>query len=480
LLESLKPERVFYYFEAISKIPHGSGNRKAISDYCVNFAKEKGIAFIQDPMNNVILMKEASKGREKEKGIILQGHLDMVTVKEEDCEIDFSKDALRLRIDGDEIYAEGTSLGGDDGIAVAYALALLEDDSLSHPRLEVVLTVDEEIGMLGAIGIDLSMLKGSYLINLDSEEEGIFLTSCAGGVRGDCLLPVAYQSREGIEFEIKLTGLTGGHSGSEIHRERANAIKLMGRLLHELDREISFEITKLEGGEKDNAIPKECIVQLLVDEQDGQKFSDLVQKWEQIFQAEYTISDPELRLLLSKGEKKKKEVLQPASQQKVIYLLATLPNGVQNKSLVIPELVETSLNLGILNLDSEKLSVTASIRSSVGSRKEAVSEQLRYITEFLGGEYSSHGDYPAWEYRTNSYLREVMVQIYEEKFKTKPMIQAIHAGLECGILLQKRPEWDAVSIGPNMKDIHTVRERLSISSVARVWDYLVELIEKLS
>ncbi len=239
MLESLKPERVFYYFEEISKIPHGSGNTKAISDYCVTFAKEHGLSYIQDDWNNVIIIKEASKGREQDAGIVLQGHLDMVTVKEEDCSIDFTKDALRLGIEGDTIYAEGTSLGGDDGIAVAYILAVLEDSSISHPHLEAVLTVDEEIGLLGASAIDLSRLKGDYLINLDSEEEGIFLTSCAGGVRGDCILPVEYTDGEGIAYQIKITGLTGGHSGAEIDKERANAIKLAGRLLYELDQEIS-------------------------------------------------------------------------------------------------------------------------------------------------------------------------------------------------------------------------------------------------
>lgn len=480
MLESLKPERVFYYFEEISKIPHGSGNTKAISDYCVTFAKEHGLSYIQDDWNNVIIIKEASKGREQDAGIVLQGHLDMVTVKEEDCTIDFTKDALRLGIEGDTIYAEGTSLGGDDGIAVAYILAVLEDSSISHPHLEAVLTVDEEIGLLGASAIDLSRLKGDYLINLDSEEEGIFLTSCAGGVRGDCILPVDYTDGEGIAYQIKITGLTGGHSGAEIDKERANAIKLAGRLLYELDQEISYGICGIQGGEKDNAIAAECVLHLLIEEKETEQFENLVQTCTAVYQAEYIRSDPNLRIELIKKGASVQRQLQPTSRMKGIYLLANLPNGVQNRSLNIPGLVETSLNLGIVTLDEENLTVTASVRSSVRSRKEALSSQLRYITEFLGGEYRTRGDYPAWEYRTDSKLRNVMIEIYREKYGKEPLVQAIHAGLECGILLEKCPRLDAISLGPDMKEIHTTRERLSISSTARVWEYLIEVIAKLS
>lgn len=480
MLELCKPERVFYYFEEISKIPHGSGNTKAISDYCVTFAKEHQFSYIQDEWNNVIIKKEASAGREQDAGIVLQGHLDMVMVKEENCPIDFSKDALRLRIEGDEIYAEGSSLGGDDGIAVAYALAILEDDSLSHPHLEVVLTVDEEIGLLGAAKIDLSMLKGRYLINLDSEEEGIFLTSCAGGLRGDCMIPVAYQEEEGMAYQIKLTGLTGGHSGAEIDKERANAIKLTGRLLHELELEISYGICGIQGGEKDNAIATECVIELLVEAEDIERFETLIQTFTSIYQAEYAISDPNLTIELGKKGACVAKRLQPVCQMKAVYLLANLPNGVQNRSLNMIGLVETSLNLGIVCLDQEKFTITASVRSSVGTRKEAISSQLRYMTEFLGGEYTTHGDYPAWEYRADSKLREVMVEVYKEKYGKEPLVQAIHAGLECGILLQKCPQLDAISLGPNIRDIHTTRERLSILSVARVWEYLVDVMGKLS
>lgn len=480
LLELLKPERVFYYFEEISKIPHGSGNTKAISDYCVKFAKEHGFSYIQDDWNNVIIIKEASVGREQDAGIVLQGHLDMVTVKDEDCKIDFSKDALCLSIEGDWICAKGTSLGGDDGIAVAYILAILEDDSLSHPHLEAVLTVDEETGLLGASGIDLSVLKGQYLINLDSEEEGIFLTSCAGGLRGDCVIPVAYMEREGVAYQVKVTGLTGGHSGAEIDKERANAIKLAGRLLYELEQKISYGICGIQGGEKDNAIATECELQLLVEESDTEQLETLLQNCTTVYQSEYTISDPNLRIeWVKKGSCVAKQ-LQPSSQMKGIYLLANLPNGVQNRSLNIPGLVETSLNLGMVGLDSENLTVTASVRSSVRTRKEALSNQLRYMTEFLGGEYSTRGDYPAWEYRADSKLRRVMVEIYKEKYGKEPLVQAIHAGLECGILLEKCPWLDAISLGPNMRDIHTTREQLSISSTARVWEYLIEVIAKLS
>lgn len=480
MLEGLQPQNVFHYFEEITRIPHGSGNTKAISDYCVSFAKEHNLTYYQDEVNNVILVKEASKGREQDAGVILQGHLDMVAAKDADSTHDFMKDPLPLAIHGDWITSTKTTLGGDDGIAVAYALAVLADDSISHPHLEVILTVDEETGMEGAAAIDLSMIKGKYLLNLDSEEEGIILTSCAGGMRGDMKLPVQYTDAEGIAYTATIKGLNGGHSGAEIHKERANAIKLAGRMLYLIKDSFEIGISGIRGGEFDNAIPRECSVELLVSETEAADFEQLLSDIQKTFQEEFAVSDSGLLIELEKKGSSRQKVLTPLTQEKIIFLLMNVPNGIQHMSMDIDGLVETSLNSGVARMNDDAFELTASIRSSVESRKYALSMQLKYLTEFLGGEYSVYGDYPGWEYKRDSKLRETAGDIYKEMFGKAPEIQAIHAGLECGLLLEKCPGLDMISFGPDMKDIHTPKEALSISSTKRMWDYLVAILEKIS
>lgn len=480
MLEVLRPQNVFTYFEELTRIPHGSGNTKAISDYCVRFAKAHNLKYYQDELNNVIIIKEASAGREEDDGVILQGHLDMVAVKEADSEHDFGTDALPIAIHDDWITSTKTSLGGDDGIAVAYALALLADDSISHPHLEVILTVDEEVGMEGAAGIELSMIKGKYLLNLDSEEEGILLTSCAGGLRGYIKLPMQYDYADGVSYTVTIKGLMGGHSGAEIHKERANAIKLAGRLLYLLNNSFELGVAALSGGEKDNAIPRECTIELLIMKEDTEELERMIKSCEETFRKEYAVSDAGLQLETIKNGICTKQVLTPVTQEKMIFLLMNVPNGVQNMSTDIPGLVETSLNLGIITLSEESLELTAALRSSVKSRKYALSMQLKYLTEFLGGEYLVGGDYPEWEYKRDSRLQKLASSVYEEMFGKKPEIQAIHAGLECGILLEKCPWLDVISFGPNMKDIHTPKEALSISSTRRMWEYLLAILEKIS
>lgn len=480
MLEQLQPKEVFYYFEELSKIPHGSGNTKAISDYCVSFAKTHNLHYTQDNFHNVIIKKDATKGREQDPGVILQGHLDMVAVKESSSSHNFQTDPLKLKIDGDFLCAEGTSLGGDDGIAVAYALAVLASDTISHPFLEVILTTDEETGMEGASNIDLSEIKGKYLLNLDSEEEGILLASCAGGLRSDLKLPIRLEQTNGMHYQISFQGLKGGHSGAEIHKERINAIKLGGRLLFDLKEAFDFSIFSMEGGEKDNAIPRNFSVSLLINPDASQAFEAFVKEREAVYQEEYAIADEAFCIQLIAFQEKEQDAFCMIDQEKVIFLLRNIPNGVQHMNLDIPGLVETSLNVGVLRIKDSVLELTASVRSSVKSRKEELSKQLKYIIEFLGGTYSTYGDYPEWEYNRVSDLRNLMQKVYIDLFKTEPQIQAIHAGLECGILLKKCPGIDAVSFGPNMYDIHTPQERLSISSTQRMWDYLVEILKQIS
>lgn len=475
-LENLYPERVFYYFEQIAGIPHGSGNTKQISDYLVDFAREHGLVYRQDASNNVIMIKAATAGYETAEPVIIQGHMDMVCEKESGCAIDFERDGLELCVEDGWVRANGTTLGADDGIAVAYALALLESDTLSHPRLEVVITVDEEVGMLGARDLDVSELKGRRMLNIDSEEEGHFLTSCAGGMGLAATIPLAWTHGSGRSFTLTVSGLAGGHSGGEIHKERGNADILMGRALGMLREQAKFGIAGLAGGLKDNAIPRECTAQILVPEGQAERIAALTAEISETFRRELAVSDAKVMLLCEDRGSAEAQVLEDESAKRVIFYLRTVPNGVLHRSQAMPELVETSLNLGILKLRERGLYTLTSIRSSVGSRKEEVRARVTALVEMLGGETEVGGDYPAWEYRQDSPLREQIARVYGELFHQKPLFDAIHAGLECGLFSDKLPGLDCVSFGPDMQDIHTPKERLSIASVGRMWDFLVAFL----
>ncbi|MCM1105775.1 MAG: aminoacyl-histidine dipeptidase [Blautia sp.] len=477
VLEELYPRRVFYYFEKIAAIPHGSGNTKAVSDYLVSFAKEHGLYWEQDDKNNVIVKKKAAAGYENAKTIMIQGHMDMVCEKERDCEIDFSREGLSLFVEDGYVQARGTTLGGDDGIALAYALALLEAD-IPHPELEVIFTVDEETGMLGAKDIDLSRLKGRRLLNIDSEEEGHFLTSCAGGLSLIGRIPVKRISQSGQKLRITVTGLAGGHSGAEIHKEHGNADILMGRVLYAVMEESPMGIIRLAGGGKDNAIPRECIAEILVPQEMAEQVKMVADGLDLVFQKELRVSDGGVRVLFEDQGNATADILDYGSVHKVLYYLRTVPDGVLHRSQEMPELVETSLNLGIMELQSDCLYTVTSIRSSVSSRKEDVRERVEAVIALLGGETELEGDYPAWEYRSNSPLREQISAVYTDLYGEEPVFDAIHAGLECGLFAEKIPELDCVSFGPNILDIHTPKERLDIASTGRVWDFLVAFLKQ--
>lgn len=482
VLSALKPEGVWKYFEEICGIPHGSGNEKAVSDYCVSFAKERGLKVWQDEAWNVVIVKEASAGYEDREPLILQGHLDMVCEKKPDCDLDFEKDGLRLAVDGDSVYAEGTTLGGDDGIAVAYALAILDDDRILHPRLEAVFTTNEEVGMDGASALDVSMLKGHTVLNLDSEEEGILLAGCAGGCSAGIALPVLREQRRGVKLLLTVDGLKGGHSGAEIDKGRGNANRLLAVVLTELRKETDCGLILAAGGQKDNAIPRESHAELLISEEHAE---NIIQKAENICAAvqkrlkeEYGAADPGLSIRLQRKGTVEAEVFSEETLSHAITLLTALPNGVICMSEDIPGLVQTSLNLGVLKTEQEMLVLRYSVRSSVGAEKEALAEQLCRTAEQEGASVKINGDYPAWEFRKDSPIREDCVRIYKELFGKEPKVEAIHAGLECGILASKIPDLDCVSMGPDMSGIHTTEERLSISSVERMWKYLLELLKR--
>ena len=478
VLSNLEPQNVFHFFEEITKIPHGSGNVGQISDYLVKFARDRGLYCIQDELKNIIIVKEAVPGYEDEPTVILQGHMDMVAVKKPDCDIDMAKEGLRIAVRGDEIYAQGTSLGGDDGIAVAHALALLDSDTIKHPRLEVIVTVDEEVGMDGARGIDLSMLTGNRMVNLDSEDEGIFLTSCAGGARVKGKLPLSEAQRQGVAVEVTVGGLLGGHSGGEIHKERGNSNCLMGRLLYRLAETFDIGISRLQGGLADNAIPRETKAVLVVEERDKEAILDVVKTVEGEIRAELSSKDPGAFLAAGEGRPGSWLCTTAEDTAKAAAWLIAPPNGVQAMSADMHGLVETSLNLGILSYEDGSLLADFSVRSSVESAKQALIDRLCAVIGLAGGSFSVSGDYPGWKYRKDSPLREKMTALYEKMYGKAPKVEAIHAGLECGILGSKIADLDCVSMGPDMKDIHTTEETLSISSTGRVWEFLVRLLEE--
>ncbi len=469
ILTDLQPKAVMHYFEELCAIPHGSLDTKRISDYCVRFAQERGLKYLQDESNNVVIYKSGTPGYEDHPTVILQGHLDMVCEKDPDCDIDFSADGLRLAHDGEYIFAKGTTLGGDDGIAVAYALALLDATDLKHPPLECVFTVDEEIGMLGADAMDMSVLEGRLLLNCDSEDEGVLTVSCAGGARSDFKVPLTFEPA-GTCYRVAVEDLLGGHSGVEIHKGRTNSNKVLGEIL----RGVPCRLVSIDGGSKDNAIPRTTIAYVC---SEAPEFStDFARMCEEIRK---TLPETETEVRFSCEKATCAQMLTEESSAAVLGLLWDLPNGVQAMSRDIEGLVQTSLNLGILETTGEYVRMAFSVRSSVNEEKEALLDQLRSLAKKYNAAYEESGHYPAWEYCKDSRLRDTMVSTYEALYGKKPVVEAIHAGLECGLFCDRLPGLDAVSFGPQMYDIHTSRERLSIDSVQRTWEYLLAVLEKL-
>ena len=474
VLEHLEPSRVFHFFEEISAVPRGSTNTKEISDWCVEFAKARGLEYYQDSLNNVIIIKEATSGYEQAKPVILQGHLDIVCEKSPDCTKDMEKEGIDLVIDGDRIRAKGTTLGGDNGIAVAMALAVLDAGDLPHPRIEAVFTIDEEIGMLGAIGLDMSPLKGRKLINIDSEEEGIFTVSCAGGNMTRCRLPFTCEPFAGTVMEITVGGLLGGHSGVEIDKGRANAGMLLGRLLYSLGKQSEIRLITVTGGKKDNAIPQEA--RALLAAADADAVRAVAAKMEAAFCFEYQTADPGI-FVKAEAANADRVPMDADSTVKVINMLTCLPNGIQAMSADIAGLVQTSLNLGVLLTKEQEMLASFCVRSSVATQKQMLVDRLACQMELLGGSIDISGDYPAWEYKQDSALRDLMVQVFKKQYGHVPEISAIHAGLECGMFMGKLADLDCISIGPDMTEVHTYRESMSISSVQRVWSFLTEVLK---
>ena len=480
-IEYLKPQLVFNYFLEISKIPRGSGNEQRISDYLTNEAKRLGFEVVQDDHLNVIIKKPATKGYENSPGVIIQGHMDMVCEKNKETEHDFEKDPIELRVKGQYLYATDTTLGADNGIAVAMGLALLASNDIQHPALEIVFTSDEEESMRGAMNISGDLFEGKYIINLDSEEEGTITVSCAGGVTALATISKEYKEIDysKIAYKLDIKGLQGGHSGMEIDKQRANSNILMGRVLSYISNtaNIPFDLVSIHGGVKNNAIPREAEAIILIDTSDKSYLEEALNQILKIFKNEYKTSDPDITLILTKLEESFNKPLSDKCKENIISLINLMPRGIQTMSMDIKGLVESSTNLGVISTQEDKIVFEFATRSSVKSLKEDINNRMSLLCDRLGAKLELEDDYPEWEYEKDSKLERICVETYERLNGVKPKIVAIHAGLECGLLLDAIKGAQAVSIGPNLYDVHTPNEHLDILSTERTWNYLVSILE---
>lgn len=470
--------RVFCYFNEICKIPRCSLEEQKISDYLVDFAKKYKLEVYQDKMLNVIIKKEATSGYENAPTVILQGHMDMVCEKNEKTNHDFQNDPIEVVIKKDFMTAEGTTLGADNGIAVAFCLAILSASDIPHPPLEVLITSQEEIGLVGASELDASKLNGKILINIDAEEEGVLFTSCAGGIRSTVELPIVWESILGHNtYDVKITGLKGGHSGMEIDKNRGNSNKILGRILKDLVKDDDVFIADVEGGMKVNAIPREASAKLVFKSENFTKVEDNIIRWNKVLKNELKSSDKGIEIQFNKSDEMVKKIFSKETLSKLISLYTLMPSGVLTMSSDIKGLVESSTNLGVVSTDEDHIIFNSSTRSSIRSLKEDTIDRIEHIAMLLGLKMETRASYPEWEYKENSYIRDVFVDVYKNLYNEEPVISAIHAGLECGILSEKLEGLDMISFGPNIYDVHTPDEKISISSIENTWKYLCKVLE---
>ncbi len=476
-LINLEPKRVFYYFEKICSIPHGSGNMSKIANFCVDFAKEHSFEYVRDDADNVVIYKPATNGYESKGAVILQGHLDMVCQKEENYEIDFLNDGIKPYVDGDFVKAKGTTLGADNGIAVAIILAILESDSYKHPPIEAVFTVDEEIGLLGAGSLDCSLLKGKAMINIDSEEDDCVTVSCAGGRNFSATVPVQRVKKAGDRVNVVLRGLQGGHSGVEIHKGRVNANILAGRVINHFVNDRSVNVISINGGDKTNAITNHCEIEFLVE--DVKEFTDYLNSYLEIIKGEISARESGFCYDISVSGMAHTLVLPDDLKKQLAVVLVSSPQGVVNMSAEIEGLVETSMNLGIIKTTENELFFKYSFRSNKKTAIDFLQEKMTSVFGNIPCEIEISGGYPSWEYKADSRLRDLYCECYKAHYGKDAKIEAIHAGLECGVFDSKIENLDCISIGPTMFDVHTFNEKLSISSTDNLFKVIVDLLEKM-
>jgi len=477
MLEDLKPKEVFHYFEQLTRIPRGSGNERQASDYLVGFARQRKLEVVQDEALNIIIRKPGTSGFEHAPAVIIQGHMDMVCEKVVGSQHDFSKDPLSLKIEGDMLRADGTTLGADNGIAVAYGLALLDSGNIPHPPLELLVTTSEETGMDGAHALKAEHLTGKTLLNIDAEEEGVLFVSCAGGGNVTCEFRLHWEKADGSTLVIKISGLKGGHSGLEIVQQRANAIKLLGRLLDAARGAGEFWITALSGGSKANVIAREAQATITGKAQVLAKIEAIAHRLTGDLKKEFAAADPDLEVAVTAGDKAERQV-DSASTGKLIDFLMITPNGVQSMSKDLEGLVESSMNLGVLEQSGEAIKLTISVRSCVDSITEDLTRKIEVLASLVHARSARFGAYPAWQYEAASSIRDLCASVYKDVSGSEPQIKAVHAGLECGLLKEKLPHTDMISFGPNLYNVHTPKEQLSISSVAKTWAFLTAVLAR--
>lgn len=475
-----KPEKLFHFFEDISAIPRGSANEKAISDYLVAFAEERNLWYHRDALFNVIIKKPASAGAKEKPAVMLQGHTDMVCEKLAGVAHDFTTDPLDLIIKDGVLSANGTTLGGDNGAAVACMLAILDDDTLTHPALECVFTTQEEIGLNGAEALDKSLLSARTMINLDSEDEGVATVSCAGGLRFGLTRPITRSKKEGMLLHLEATGLLGGHSGTDINKEHQNANLLMARMINHLFHNTDALLVDFNGGTKDNAIPRETSATLFYsDEVAAKNAENLALALSADFSSEICPYEPAFQFLVS-TENGTADVISAEDGKAFITAMCLAPNGVQFRNMNLDGFTVTSLNLGIAATDETSASLVFAPRSSVATLMSALTEKLCLLAETFGFEVSMHGEYPGWSFAEVSPIRDVFVQSYKELFHDDLKIEAIHAGLECGLFSDAIPGLDAIAVGPTIRGCHTPDEHLPLDSFERFYELLTDVLKKLA
>jgi len=481
IFEGLKPALIWKYFEKILSIPRCSGNEKAIGDYIISVAKELNLTSKKDKVGNVVIEKKGTPGHEDSETVILQGHLDIVCEKNSEVKHDFSKDPIKAEIKEGWIQAKGTTLGSDNGIGVAASLAAMEDDSLVHGPLEFLFTVDEETGLTGATKIEPGFLKGKKLLNLDSEDEGTFTIGCAGGADSEMVLPLERKkAQEGESYRLKIYGLRGGHSGLDINQGRGNAIKLLFRLLWQASKEFQFGIIRAEGGNKRNAIPREAWADLLLDPAQFNPLSAFFQKAYEKIQNEYKVVEKEAKFSFEKTEQDKENPLSPESQKMLINSILTLPHGVIAMHPEIEELVETSTNLAIIHTHKDQAEIICSSRSSVASGLEATRNTVAAVGELIKAKVAQPEGYPGWMPNLASPLLKTLKDVYHQVFQKEPHVEAVHAGLECGIIGEKFAGMDMISFGPTIEHPHSPEERVNIDSVEKFWKFLKATLAELA
>lgn len=477
VLENIEPKEVLKYFEDISKIPRASKEEKQISDYLLNFAKTLNLEVVQDENLNIYMRKKATPGYENGKTVILQGHMDMVCEKNEGTIHDFKKDPLKLRVIDGKIYATDTTLGADNGIAVAYIMALMASKDIPHPEIEALITVDEETSMNGAKTFDPSFFRGKYLINIDSTYDSKLLVSCSGGLRASVTKKVNHEELQGEIVTIKVRGLKGGHSGIDINKERGNANKILGRILINIEKNYTnINIVSLSGGAKDNAIPREADCQIAVDSSDVDNIILAVKSVEEVIKKELECEE-EFNVIVSKNDKPlKNNMITVKDSKDLIDLMYLIPNGVKTQSMAIKDLVITSNNFGVIEYDGDTVIFKNAIRSSIDSAKYNVVREIDVLSRAFRAVTKESASYPGWEYDKNSEIREIAQRVYKKMFNDEMEVYAIHAGVECGLIKEKLPHLDMVSFGPIIKDNHTPGEWVSIGSTKKVWEFLKAIL----